>query len=107
MTIYQDDTVTVTEGALTLESYRWRGDKRTIAADSIRDVERFDMGFWSGKYRLVGIGFGRPRNWFAFGKSTTNRTTAISIDDGSLIKPTFVPDDPTAVEEALRQVAAG
>lgn len=105
MTIYQDDTVTVTEDGLTLRSYRWRGDKRTIPADSIRDVERFDMGLWSGRYRLVGISFGRPRSWFAFGKSTTNRTTALSIDDGSVIKPTFVPDDPTAVEQALRLIA--
>lgn len=106
MAIYQDDTVTVTEDGLTLHSYRWKGDTRTIPADSIRDLERFEMGTWSGKYRLVGIGFGRPRSWFAFGKSKTNRSTALSVDTGSLIKPTFVPDDVEAVEEALRRLAS-
>ena len=104
MTIYQDDTVSVTEDGLTLHSYRWKGDRKDIPASSIEDVERFEMGMWSGKYRLVGIGFGRPRSWFAFGKSRTNRTTALSIEIGALIKPTFVPDDVDAVESALRHV---
>lgn len=104
MTIYQDDTVTVTQDGLTLHSYRWKGDRKDIPASSIEDVERFEMGTWSGKYRLVGIGFGRPRSWFAFGKSSTNRKTALSIDTGALIKPTFVPDDVDAVETALQEM---
>ncbi len=104
MTIYQDDTVTVSEDGLTLHNYRWKGDRRVIPAGSIDAVERFGMGPWSGRYRLVGIGFGRPRSWFAFGKSRTNRTTAVSVDTGAIIKPTFVPDDVAAVEEALRRI---
>ena len=106
MTIYEDDTMTVTRDGITIHSYRWKGDARHIPAGSIRGVERFEMGPWSGKYRLVGIGFGRPRTWFAFGKSRANTTTALELDTGSLIKPAVVPDDVAAVAQAVGEITS-
>ena len=60
------------------------------------------MGFWTGRHRLVGISFGRPRNWFHWDRNRNRKSTAISLDVGGWIRPTIVPDDPEAVEEILR-----
>jgi hypothetical protein len=70
---------------------------------TIRNFEVFEMGFWSGRHRLSGIGFGRPRNWFQWDRARKNKRTAISIDVGKRILPTSTPDDPDAVETILRE----
>lgn len=53
---------------------------------------------------MVGISFGRPRNWIPWGRSRTNKHTAISLDVGRWLRPAFVPDDPAAVDVILRGV---
>ena len=104
MNIYEDAVVTIDDELVTIKSYRYRNDAYRIPLHTIRSVEHFAMGFWSGKYRVVGMGFGRLRSWFARGRSATNRTHAISLDIGRVVKPTFVPDDPQAVEDLLDTV---
>ena len=56
----------------------------------------------SGRYRLVGMSFGRPRNWFAWDRNRNSKRIAISLDVGKWIRPTVVPEDPDAAEEILR-----
>jgi len=104
MTRYEDATVALDDDGLTIKSYRWPGDERRIDYGSIVRREVFEMGLWSGRFRVVGIGFGRPRDWFPWGRSPTNRTTAISLDVGSLVRPVIVPDDPAAVDAILDAV---
>jgi hypothetical protein len=99
---YEDATVALDLDGVTIESYRWKGDVKRVPYEKIRDVEVFEMGFWSGKFRVVGISFGRPRNWFPWGRSEHNLSTAISLDVGGWLRPTLVPDDPAAVERMLR-----
>jgi hypothetical protein len=102
MTAYQDDTVLLDEAAVTIQNY-WRpGGSKRIAYTEIKDLERFEMGFWSGRHRLVGISLGRPRNWFPWDSTRNGKTSAISLDVGGLLHPTIVPDDPEVVEEILR-----
>ena len=101
MNTYEDAVVAIDDELQTNKSYRYTGDEYRIPLSTIRSVEHFAMGFWSGKYRVVGISFGRLRSWFARGRSATNRTHAISLDVDRLIKPTFVPDDPQAVADLL------
>jgi len=107
MARYEDEATTLDEEGLTITSYRWPGDAKRIAYSSIRAFEVFEMGLWSGRLRLVGISFGRPRTWFPWGRSKTNRSTAISLDVGKWVRPTIVPDDPDTVELVLRETIAG
>ena len=106
MTTYEDTTVALDDEGLTIKGYRWLGDERRIDYGSILGHEVFEMGLWSGKFRVVGIGFGRPRDWFSWSRSRTNKTTAISLDVGRLIRPTIVPDDPAGVDAILDTVTS-
>lgn len=104
MTRYEDDVILLGEDDLTIKSYLWGGNARRIAYRSVRGIEVFEMGLWTGRFRMVGISIGRPRNWIPFGRSRTNKRTAISLDVGRLLRPTIVPDDPEAVDGILREV---
>ena len=103
MTQYEDTSITLDEDGVTIKNYRRPGDTKRIAYQTIRSFEPFEMGFWSGRHRLVGIGFGRPRNWFQWDRDRKNKLTAISIDVGKRILPTVTPDDPDAVARILRE----
>jgi hypothetical protein len=103
MTHYEDKSIALDEDGLTIKNYRKPGDAKRITYRTIRSFELFEMGFWSGRHRLVGIGFGRPRNWFPWDRDRKNKRTAISIDVGKRILPTSTPDDPEAVETILRE----
>jgi hypothetical protein len=104
MTRYEDDGILLGEDQLTIKSYRWGGNARRIAYRSVRSFEVFEMGLWTGRFRMVGISVGRPRNWIPWGRSRTNKSTAISLDVGKWLRPTIVPDDPAAVDGILRGV---
>ena len=106
-TLYEDDTVMLDEEGVTLKSRRRRGNPRRITYRSIRNREMFDMGLWSGRLRVVGISFGRPRNWFPAGRSRINKDVAISLDVGRLLHPVIIPDDPRAVDAILGKALAG
>ena len=77
------------------------GRERRISRSDIRSVDSFDMGFWSGRYRLVGISPGRPRSWFTWDSSRRHKTTALVIDTGGFLQPTITPDEPDVVAELL------
>jgi len=99
---YEDDVLLLDDDGVTIKSYRRPGDARRIAYRSIRSFEVFEMGFWSGRYRLVGMSLGRPRNWFHWDRNRDRKSTAISLDVGKWVRPTIVPDDLDVVEEILR-----
>ena len=102
MTRYEDDAILLDDDGLTIKSYRRPGDEKRIEYRSIRSFEMFQMGFWTGRHRLVGIGFGRPRNWFHWDRDRNSKRTAISLDVGGWLRPTIVPEDSDAVAEILR-----
>ena len=103
MARYEDEVILLDEEAVTIKSYRKPGDAKRIEYSSIRNVERFEMGFWSGRLRLVGMSFGRPRDWFAWDRNRNKNRVAISLDVGKWIRPTVVPEDPDAAEQILRE----
>ncbi len=102
MARYEDEAIALDDDAVTIKSYRRPGDAKHIEYASIRNIEVFEMGFWTGRHRVVGMSLGRPRNWFHWDRDRGNKRTAISLDVGGWTRPTIVPDDPKAVEEILR-----
>lgn len=103
MTPYEDETILLDEDGVTIKNYRRPGDAKRIAYGSIQGFEAFEMGLWTGRYRLVGMSLGRPRNWFHWDRSRGNKRTAISLDVGKWIRPTIVPGDPNAIAQILRE----
>ena len=104
---YEDETVLFDDDGLTIKNYRRPGDARRIDYSSVRSFEVFEMGFWTGRHRVVGISFGRPRNWFHWDRSRNTKSSAISLDVGGWIRPTVVPEDPDAVEQILLGATSG
>jgi len=101
MARYEDDAVLLDSDGVTFKSYRWPGDTKKVTYDSIRSIERFEMGLWTGRFRLVGISFGRPRSWFPWARGRNSKNIAFSLDVGKWLGPTFVPDDPEVAESVL------
>ena len=64
MTPYEDEAILLDKDGVTIKNYRRPGDTKRIAYGSIQSFEAFEMGLWTGRYRLVGMSLGRPRNWF-------------------------------------------
>ena len=103
MAQYEDEVILLDEDAATIKNYRKQGDTKRIEYKSIRNVEKFEMGIWSGRYRLVGMSFGRPHNWFAWDRNRNKKRVAIGLDIGKWIRPRVVPEDPDAAEEILKR----
>ena len=106
MSSYEDEAVALGDEGVTIKNYRRPGDARQIPYDSIRGIDVYEMGFWSGRFRLVGISFGRPRDWFHWDPKRRGKDTAISLDVGKWIRPTIAPEDPRAVESILQEAIA-
>ena len=103
MTRYEDDSVLLDDEGVTIKNYRKRHDDKRISYRTIQDFELFEMGFWSGRHRLIGLSFGRPRNWFPWERNRRDKRIAVSLDVGKLILPTVTPDDPDAVAAILSE----
>lgn len=103
MPLYEDDTVLLDTDGVSIKNYRKRGDTKQIGYSRIEHVEVFEMGFWSGRHRLIGISAGRPRNWFPLERNRQAKHIAVALDVGRWILPTFTPDDPTAVAAILNE----
>lgn len=102
MVSYEDTSVVIDENGLVIKAYRWPGDSRQVAFNDIQDIEVFEMGPLTGRYRLVGISPGRLHNWFHWDRKRRDKTTAIGLNVGGFIRPTIVPDEPTTVADLLR-----
>ena len=100
---YEDDIVVLDDEHVLIKSYRWPGDKKSIPYRQIEDVEVFRMGFWTGRYQLVGLPLRRPHNWFSWNRNRRARNTAIGLKLGSWVRPTIVPNDASTVADILQR----
>ena len=103
---YEDDTVEIDGNNVTIKRYFIRGRSKVIPLSSIRGVETFDMGPLTGRWRIIGLGPGRPRSWFAWDRKRRTKSVAISLDVGRWIRPAFSPSDPAAVAQILEEARA-
>lgn len=106
MTNYDDDAVCLDEQGLTIKNYLYRRRPRFIAYDTIRSAVLIDIGTWSGRHRLVGVGFRRPRHFFHWDANRSTKTAAIELDTGRRIKIVITPEDPGRVLSVLEQQIA-
>ena len=103
---YEDETVAIDSNNVTIKRYFTRGGSKVIPLSSIRGFDVFDMGPLTGRWRIIGLGPGRPRNWFAGDRKRRAKGVAISLDIGRWIKPAFSPSDPAAVVQILEEARA-
>ncbi len=97
MTIYDDDAVCLDEAGITIKNYFSPGHRRFIPSGTVCSAALIELGPWSGRHRLVGIGFCRPRHFFHWDRKRSTKTHAIELDTGRRMRTVITPTDPGSV----------
>ena len=103
LTTYDDDAVCLDDQGITIKNYFYPGHRRFIAYETIRSAALIELGRWSGRHRLVGIGFRRPRHFFHWDRKRSTKTHAIDLHTGRRTRTVITPTDPGSVLEAVEQ----
>lgn len=98
---YQDGSIGVTDDALTIKGYYFPGTVKRIPLAAIRSVRRTDMAALRGGGRIWGTA--NPGYWANFDPKRPRKTVAFLVHAGKAAKPFVTPDDPVALESALRE----
>lgn len=98
---YEDTTISIDGGGITINRYGIFGSPRTIPFDAITTVTISRLGSF-GRWRLVGWGPGSGnRNWYGWDRTRRTKEAAYSFDTGRFWRPTVTPDDPELFLAAL------
>jgi hypothetical protein len=103
MNLYEDNGMFLDEEGITVTSYLYPGHQRHIPYASIVDYQLIELGTFTGRHRLVGLGFRRPRNFFHWDRKRSTKTHSVGLDTGGVIHPTISPDDHDRVMQLLEQ----
>jgi hypothetical protein len=101
MNLYQDDRMFLDDQGITITSYLYPGHQRHILYTTISDYQLIELGPLSGRHRLVGLGFRRPRNFFHWDRTRSTKTHSIALDTGRPLHPVISPDDLDRVVQLL------
>lgn len=102
MPTYDDDAITLDETGITVKNYYLPGRPRTIRYDNIIHAEIIDLGFFTGRHQLVGIGPLRPRLFFHWDRTRSTKSHGISLDLGRRLRLAITPDEPDTVLADIR-----
>ena len=106
MNLYQDDRMILDDQGITITSYLYPGNRRHIPYATISDYNVIELGPFSGRHRLVGLGVRRPRHFFHWDRTRSTKTRSIALDAGRLLHPVISPDDLDRVVQLLDEHAA-
>jgi len=99
--LYRDRWIDCTADGIRIRGYYFPWGTKHIAYDSIRSVQRVDIGAFTGRGRIWGTA--NPRYWASLDPKRPRKTTALILDVGRFVRPFITPDDPEAVEHAIRE----
>jgi hypothetical protein len=100
--LYEDGQVRLDRSGITIRRYYFPfATGKRIPYMRIRDVQGRRMGALTGKGRLWGSG--DLRHWAPLDLGRWRKETAVVLDLGRHIRPTFTPDDPDRVLAILRE----
>ncbi len=102
-TIYKDRWISCTSDAVTIRGYYFPWGTKHIAYASIRSVRRVATGALTGRGRIWGTA--NPRYWASLDPRRPTKQVALILDLGRRVRPFITPDDPDAVEAAIRDKA--
>jgi hypothetical protein len=105
MGTHDDDAVTLDETGITVKNYYLPGRPRTIRYDEIVHAEMIQLGFFTGRHQLVGIGPLRPRLFFHWDRKRSTKLHGLSLDLGRRLRLAITPDEPDRVLAHIRSHA--
>jgi hypothetical protein len=98
---YRDRWIECTPEAIRVRGYYFPWGTKTIPYRSIRSVRRVRLDALRGTGRLWGTS--NPRYWASLDPGRPSKHVALVIDLGRRVHPFITPDDPDAVEAAIRE----
>lgn len=107
MTHYQDRSLIIDDDGITITSYLWPGNHRSIPFSSIVAFEEIAVGTFSGRHRLVGFEFRRLRDFFPWDTRRSASSRAIAVDVGRRVRPIISPEDYERVLELMSEHTNG
>ncbi len=97
---YRDRWIECGPDALRIRGYYFPWGTKTIPYREIRSVRRVELGTFTGRYRVWGTS--HPRYWASLDPGRAGKATGLVLDLGGYVQPFITPDDPGAVEAAIR-----
>ncbi len=104
MSVYRDRWIECTSGGLRIRAYYFPWGTKRIPYRSIRSVRRVELGPGTGRGRIWGTA--NPHYWASLDPGRPSKTAGLILDVGRFVRPFITPDDPNAVEAAIRERAS-
>jgi hypothetical protein len=101
---YHDRWIDCTDQGLCIRGYYFPWGTKRIPYGKIRAVQRVQMTVTRGKGRIWGTA--NPRYWASLDPKRASKDVALVLDVGRMVHPFITPDDPDAVEAAIRRHAS-
>ena len=99
--LYSDPGLELTDQALRISRYYGPWGPKTVPLAEIRQVRRYRMGLLTGRGRIWG-GTGW-HSWANWDSGRPRKRIGFSVELGRFFRPLITPDDPAALNRALRQ----
>jgi hypothetical protein len=101
--MYKDRWIECASDDIRIRGYYFPWGTKRIPYRSIRAVRRVGLSAMRGKGRIWGTA--NPRYWASLDPGRPRKNQALVLDVGRFVRPFITPDDPEAVESAIRQHA--
>ena len=98
---YHDERISCSADEIAIRGYYFPWGTKHIRYDSIRAMQRVNMGALTGRARLWGTG--NPTRWANLDHRRPFKTVGFDLDIGGPVKPLLTPDDPDEFEQAMRE----
>jgi hypothetical protein len=99
----RDRWIECTPDEIRIRGYYFPWGTKRIPYGSIRGYRRVDLSAVRGRPRIWGTA--NPRYWASLDPGRPGKRQALILDLGRLVRPFITPDDPDAVERAIRERA--
>ena len=97
---YEDTQISCTADGIAIRGYYIPWGTKRIGYDSIRWIQRVNIGWLTGRSRLWGTS--NLARWTNFDRHRPFKTIGFDLDIGGPVRPLLTPDDPDAFERAVR-----
>lgn len=96
-----DRWIRVTPNGIDIRGYYFPWGSKHIPYSKIKGVRRVEMGTFNGRGRIWGTA--NPRYWASLDPQRPSKKIGLILDLGRFVHPFITPDDPDAVEAAIRE----
>lgn len=97
---YRDTRITCDADGIAISGYYIPWGTKRIRYDSIRSIQRVNMGALTGRARVWGTS--NPTRWANLDHRRPFKSVGFDLDIGAPVRPLLTPDDPDAFEQVVR-----